>query len=106
MSARAAKKPDAVPALTDPAKLRGAYHDEAAGYREVHDHLSATGGFVIFWHRRPCGWTADIAAKPDHWDPGCIAVPADPAGPCYAARGGDYINGAARWEPVAIAQLP
>lgn len=56
------------------------------------------GGMVIIYNRDVTGWIRDLN-EPHRFRPGCIAV--DATGTRWKSTGGDYQNGAARWEPMA-----
>ena len=90
------------PGTVEAADSRRAYQAAAKSYREHHsDHVPATGGYVIFWHGQAKGWTESIKGKPNGWLEDCVAVPSDPSGFFYVARGGTYMDGAERWEAIA-----
>ena len=77
---------------------RAMYHTAASVYREIQDLPAA--GYVVYFGGEPCGWTRWVE-EPNGWLAGCVAVPVDPAQPMRIARGGNYQDGAERWEVMA-----
>ncbi|RRJ97894.1 hypothetical protein Ga0100231_005420 [Opitutaceae bacterium TAV4] len=63
-----------------------------------------TRGYVITFAGEVSGWTWKLLEPVTSWRPGCIAVPADDS-PCFEAVGGNYQDGAARWEDTRIPAL-
>lgn len=70
----------------------------ARQYRCEHPELPADG-YVIIYRGEVAGWTSSIT-EPRGWLSGCLAVPAYYNARMYIADGGNYQDGAERWEPM------
>ncbi|PPD34932.1 MAG: hypothetical protein CTY21_09435 [Methylomonas sp.] len=72
----------------------------AAEYR-LANNLQGYGGVVILFNGSADAWSMQAISNPHAWRPGCIAV--DEAGNSWIARGGNYYDGAARWDSILSA---
>ena len=79
---------------------RTGFHVAACVYRLRHDQLPG-GGYIVFYHGKPCGWTPGVEGRPNGWLEGCVAVPADREDEIYVAMGGSALDGADHWEIIA-----
>lgn len=60
-------------------------------------------GYLVAFGDKWCGWTLSLAAMtgtaaPRPWRPGCVAMPCDGRAEVWEAVGGNYQDGAERWE--------
>ena len=79
---------------------RAPYLRAALAYRRLHGHLPG-GGYVVFYQGRACGWTLGIEGGTNGWLAGCVAVPNQVSEVLHVAVGGNYQDGAERWEALA-----
>ena len=77
-----------------------AYRRAALAYRRRHDHLPGLG-YVVFYQGRACGWTLGVEGVTNGWLAGCVAVPIYVSEVLHVAVGGNYQDGAERWEALA-----
>jgi hypothetical protein len=69
----------------------------AKRWREDHGYRGR-GGVIVVYDGEAQGWVEKLR-NPAHWRPGCIAVAED--GICSEAAGGNWRDGARRWQPCA-----